>query len=151
MSDLTFDILNERNTHLLWPKVRRYLLKVVERNDAFNLPEDVYAQMIAGGALVAVFAWKGEERGAIVLKRTVRDDGLPEVYAWAMAADTDEAIPMDFFRAMTQHLRDHARATGAASVMMVSKRPGWSRVLNACGWTPTYVTYEIAAAEDNGE
>jgi hypothetical protein len=121
-----------KNWRSLWPWVSDGLWDIIERTNPTWIPEDVYAELKAGSAVLMTI---DGERGFVIVKRLQDYDG-PSLFLWVMWGPGELARMYD---GIMDELDNLARAAGCERIRMMSPRKGWHKVR---GWRERDTIYE---------
>jgi hypothetical protein len=117
-----------------WPYVRPRLEKILKKSPEFWIPEDVYADCLAGHSMLWAFISDSKPIGFVVLKPVQAD-----LHIWCAYADGD-----GWRDGAWEHLLVIARQGGAKHLTFDSWRPGWQRLAKRLGFQPRKWVMEVS-------
>lgn len=114
--------LNNQGVRSMWEWIRGGLLHIIRKTHADWIPEDVYADIMAGTAVVRVYRdANGDDKGFMVLQRHDYKHGT-ELFVWCMWGEL-----WDMKDGLLADLDALAKSLGANKIRMKSPRKGYLR------------------------
>jgi len=118
---------------VVWPMVKKWFERVIERSGEPISIEDVYYWLRSGKAALYII---GEDDGCIVVMVQEFADG-PVLFVWGFGGDA--GLITEHRNEIIGWLKETRDRLGCKRVVMQSKRKGWK----ALGWKPARTVYEL--------
>lgn len=129
---MKFEFVPPAQLRPVWPTVRRELKNILKKSPEDWIPEDVYADLREGRALL--FQAKDDDRtvgGAVLRPQGVT---LLAWAVWGVAGYREEAI---------RELKTVARNVRCTEILFETKRRGWDKVAPKLGFRPRSWLLEV--------
>lgn len=133
-------VQSDEDLHDCWSWVRPRLVKLLEKNPADYLPEDVYHAVKTGGSFLGLFDDDSTgEWVAFIVLTPVKGHDVMQMFVWCFFNESGTDTVVDNWHIITEFCRHY----GAKRILAQSSRPGWLRFGAKLGFKQTQINYKL--------